>query len=199
MKLCILAISVAYVASTNAMAVSLTETNRGIYLAFAGWRPPQPGFVASERIRSDDKIVWSAFSTNGAINLSYAEPSYGLRVRMLSAEGKEVKPSALGRSYGSNWLLLRSYKDTRLGSTCAQGVYDGRNGGFTGPMIASPKDLFEMKSPGVYTMELEAQIFIHSGSTDPKTWQTNLLHFGPLKIGVENPGQGAQAGPRSKS
>lgn len=173
-------------ATMNALAVGLSNTNGSIYLAVAAITPAG-GFVSTEPIPFDAHLIWGAFMDSGKVEVNYPAPAYGIKVRMIGADGKEVAKTALGRSYGANWDKLHSFKDGRLGSTDAWGPFDLRGGGFSGRPLPAPKELFQMQLPGVYTMEIQMQIFRHTGSTNPAVWYTNLMRFSPVRITVQKP------------
>jgi hypothetical protein len=57
----------------------------------------------------------------------------------------------------------------------------------SGGILPAPKELFEMKDPGLYTMEIEMQMFRYVATRDTDVWFRNLLCFSPIRIKVENP------------
>lgn len=174
--------------SFRAVATTLSETNDGLYVAIAAWRTDSAsGFVDTEPIRFDDRLLWCPFSNRGKVELNYPDSSYGVEVRMIGPDGKAVRRSTLGETFGAKWDMLRSYRDTQLGSIDAQGPYDPRGGGFTGPLLPAPKELFQMEKPGIYILEIKMQMFRHNASPDPEVWGKSLLRFGPVKLKVQKP------------
>jgi hypothetical protein len=182
---------------TPGWAASLSETNNGVYIGFAGLsNEPGGGYVGTETLRFDDRLLWCPFFTNGSASLNYPHRYYGVRVTMHGPDGKEVAKTAVGKSYGVEFDKVRGYQDVvrgwSMGSIEAQGPYDPRGGGFTGgPPLPAPKELFQMDKPGVYTLDIEMQLFQivkKSGS-----WSRNLLRFGPVRIQVEKPEQKAKS------
>jgi hypothetical protein len=178
-------------------AANLSDTNNGVYIAIAGFGG-QSGrdYVGAETIRFDDKLLWCPFCTTGAVSLNYPDRAYGVRVTMHGPDDKEVTKTSLGEGYGAAFDKLRSYEDVArgwsMGSIEASGAYDPRGGGFTGgPPLPAPKDLFQMDKAGVYTLDIQMQLFqIVSGSNG---WIRNLLRFQPVRIKVEKPDPNAKA------
>jgi len=174
--------------SADALAVGLSNTNSGIYVAVMARRASEPGVIVyGDPIRFDDGLFWCPFCTAGSAMLSYPSPSYGVKVKMIGADGVEVPKTRLGKTFGSKWDRLHSYKDDHLRPVEAQGHYDARGGGYGGPFLPSPVDLFEMKKPGTYTLEMEIQLFRYTASLDLGAWKTNLVHLSAIRLNVEKP------------
>ncbi len=172
---------------TSAMqifAVEMSEITNGLYLAIGAWRqaPTSGQLVTNETIRFDDKIAWCVFFKDGKMEINYPDAIHGVKIKMLDSDGNELAKTELGKSFGSKWEHLHSYKNTKLGSIDAWGEYNPyQNWRFLSP----PQDLFVIKKPGIYTLEIQMQMFRHSGSGDPDVWFKNLIHFSPVKIKVE--------------
>ena len=170
---------------SQASGTSLSETNNGLFLAFGGEHSG-----TNEPMRFDERIVWRPFCVTNTdksnIELQYPNARYGIIMRMTGPDGKEVSKTGLGDIWGSGskWNQLHSYKDSRLSETFA-GPYRPHVGAGGGQWLPAPKDLFEMEKPGVYTLEIQMQMFRHTGSTDPDEQHRNLIHFSPVKIKVE--------------
>lgn len=118
---------------------------------------------------------------------SPVDPAYGVKIRMLGPSGKEVKKTWEGNQYGAKWDKLHSYKDTKLGSICAWGSFEENQGGANGRRLLPPQRLFSMDQPGIYTMEIQIQLFRYAATKDPEEWSRNLLRFSPIRIKVEKP------------
>jgi hypothetical protein len=172
--------------ASQVLAVELSESTNGLYLAVGGWRhgPTAGSLVTNEPIRFDDMLVWYPFFKEGKVEINYPNMIYGVKIKMFDSSGKELSKTALGRSCGSKWDELHSYNDTKLGSIDAWGEYDCDQ---SWRFLASANDLFEIEKPGIYTLELQMQMFRHSGSFDPVVWSKNLIRFSPIKIRVERP------------
>src|ERR1051325_5433549 len=145
-------------------ATSLSETNKGIYIAIAGWGiQPSRGFVGDETIQFDDRLLWKPFGNTGALELNYPDRTYGVRVKMHRPDGREIVKTKLGDTLGSKFDRVQSYDDVAhgwsMGGVTAAGPYDPRGEGFTSPPLPAPKDLFQMEHAGAYTMEVEMLLF----------------------------------------
>ncbi len=169
-------------------AVEFSGTNNGVYVAIAGWRhTTNGGFVDSPVIRCDDKLVWCPFSTKGNTEVVYPLPEFGIKIRMVGPDGRDVRKTGLGKRFGSKWDTLRTMLDSKPGTLETQGQYDSRGGGFSGPLLPSPKDLFFMREPGIHTLEIQFQMFQRSGASTVEDTSKSLFRLGPIKIRVNNP------------
>lgn len=71
-----------------------------------------------------------------------------------------------------------------MGSIVAQGTYDVADG-VSGPLLPAAKDLFQIDKPGIYTLEIQMQMFqIHKNTNQ---WTRELIRFSPIKIKIEKP------------
>jgi hypothetical protein len=172
--------------SSRAFGTGLSETNNGLFLAVSG---EHSGI--NEPVRFSERLVWLPFcSTNTGRNyveLQYPSAKYGMKIKMVAPDGKEVPKTSLGETFGSKWEKLHDFKDSKLNGVLAYGPYQPDIGAGGGRPLPSPEDLFEMKQPGVYTLEIQMQMFRHTGSTDPNDQHRNLVRFSPIKIKVEKP------------
>ena len=163
----------------------LTTTN-SITVAIQGWRL---GPITNEPIRFDDKLSWGPFNDlPGRVNLYFPiDKAYFMRMAMYGPDGKEVPKTKLGKGYGAKWDRLHSYKDTRLQPIPAEGSYKENLGQAAGQILPSPKDLFSMEKPGIYTLKVQIQLFRYAATTNTSEWNRNLLRFPPVKIKIEKP------------
>ena len=165
----------------------LSETNNGLFLAVGGEHSG-----TNEPIRFHERIAWRPFCNINTgktdIELQYPNARYGIKMKMTDPDGKVVSKTGLGDIWGSGskWNQLHSYKDSRLSGVTA-GPYRPDVGAGGGQWLPAPKDLFEMEKPGIYTLEIQMQMFRHTGSTDPNEEYRNLIRFSPVKIRVEKP------------
>jgi hypothetical protein len=172
-------------------AAVLSDTNSGIYIAIAATgSSADRSFVADEPIRFDDRLLWCPFSKIGPVELNYPDRAFWVRVKMTDPDGKEVKKTALGTAMGKRFDEVHSYEDVAarwsMGGITAYGDYEPRGGGFTGgPPLPAPKEIFEMTTPGTYTLELELQVFLLDKKTNP--WRRKLLRFAPIRMKVVKP------------
>ncbi|MGB8368508.1 MAG: hypothetical protein ACLPYZ_04280 [Limisphaerales bacterium] len=163
--------------SIRVFGIGFSETNNGIYLVIGG------SVSTNEPIKFDERLAYMPFCDTGNIRLSQAEPIYSTKIKMLAPDGKEVAQTSLGQSFGSKFDQLHSYKDAHLGAIGASGPYQGMLSG----LLPSPKELFIMEKPGVYTLEIQMQMFRYTPSLDTNEWSRNLIRFSPVKIRVEKP------------
>ena len=115
---------------------------------------------------------------------------------MTGPDGNEVPKTALGMSFGTNFDKVRRFEDTtggigtgyhssHTGVISAHGNYDERGGQFSGPLLPSPKQLFQMGTPGIYVMEIQLQMFRVTKGTN--LWARQLIQFAPIEIRVKKP------------
>jgi hypothetical protein len=161
--------------SVQVFGVGFSETNNGIYLAIGG------SASTNEPIRFDEKIAYKPFFDTGSIGLSQAGPAYSTKIKMIAPDGTEVAKTPLGQTYGSKFDQLHSYKDAHLGGIGASGPFQGM---FSG-LLARPNELFIMEKPGVYTLEIQMQMFRYTPSVDTNDWTRNLIKFSQASHGFE--------------
>ncbi len=163
--------------SIQVFGVGFSQTNNGIYLVIGG------SASTNEPIKFDERLAYQPFCNTGSIRLSQTEPIYGTKIKMIGPDGKEVPKTSLGQSYGSKFDQLHSYKDAHLGGIGASGPYQGMLSG----LLARPSELFIVEKPGIYTLEVQMQMFRYSPTLDPDEDYRNLIRFSPIKIKVEKP------------
>jgi hypothetical protein len=167
----------------------LSDTNNGVYVAIGG-------SSTNDLVDFDERIVWRPFCNTGAVELNYPDPSYGVRIRMTGPDGNEVSKTALGLSFGTKFDKVQRFEDTtggvgagyhssHTGVISAHGNYDERDSALTGPLLPSPKQLFQMGTPGIYVMEIQLQMFQVAKGTN--LWTRQLIQFAPIKIRVKKP------------
>jgi hypothetical protein len=168
---------------SKALGANLSATNNEIFIAISGGMSATNGAVLFNK-----RLVWLPFcatNTSGAlIDFNYPSFKYGMKIKMTEPNGKEVSKTSFGKTCGSKWNQLYSYKDSRLSGISAAGPYQPE---FGGQFLPAPNELFEMDKPGIYTLEIQMQMFRHTGSTDPDEQHRNLIQFSPVKIKVEKP------------
>ncbi len=171
----IISLAICLVSSIRAFATGLSETNQGIYLAVGGGRS------TNEPIRFDEKLGYMPFCNTGDVMLAEASPVYSTRIKLISPGGREVAKTPLGQSFGSKFDQWHKYNDTRVGERCACGPYKGLVSG----VLPSPKELFIMEDPGIYTLEVQMQMFRVGARPDTNAASHNPIRFSPVKIKVE--------------
>jgi hypothetical protein len=168
--------------ATQSFAAGISETTNGVYLAIAAVR--NVTLITNEPIRFDDRLVWMTFCDTGKIMLSYPDTRYGTKINMTDSNGKDVSKTALGKRFGSKFDSLHLITDSKVGNTEALGnSYPNGDPLF----LPKPNELFQMDKPGIYTLEIQMQMFRYVPSYDPVERSKTLFKFSPVKIQVENP------------
>ena len=195
------------IAAPNAPAWSVSGMTNGLCVAVCGQRGPGVIFVMTEPIRFNDELVWGAFSTNGEVELMYPNPDFGIMVRMWGPDGKEVRRTALGKTYGSKFDEIGSYRPGRamghvrtvrpLSPHEAEYGFPARFLPAPDPEApfrinrATPKDLFKIKKPGIYTLEIQMQMFVRPYVRKIADYERVLVAshfcFPQVRIKVEKP------------
>lgn len=169
-----------------ACATGLSAATNGICLAVAGF-DANSGVRTNEVILFDQRLLLKAFCSTGAVELNYPrDPSYGVKIKMLSPDGKEAVKTSQGRKFGSKFDRLKSYSDTQMFPESADEAYEKNpNLGGAGIFLPAPMELFQMKKPGIYSLEIEMQMFRLNRETNP--WSRTLFLFPPVRIKVQKP------------
>jgi hypothetical protein len=175
MKVIILS-AICAVWSIQVFGAGFSETNNGIYLVIGG------SASTNEPIKFDEKLAYMPFCNTGSVFLSYPGYDY-IKIKMFSPSGSEVPKTLKGQIFGCKFDQLHDYKDTHLGGIGASGPYLGMLSG----LLPRPNELFIMEKPGIYTLEIQMQMFRHTGSLDTNEWARNLIRFSPIIIKVEKP------------
>jgi hypothetical protein len=172
----------------NALATGFSETNGGFYIALSGSSTNEP-------IACGDPLSWRPFSirSKDSAEFNYPDRSYGIKLTMLDAAGKEVPKTKLGAEFGIKFEQLRSFQDivptprtgyssVQIASILVQGAYDDTDA-VSGPLLPAVNDLFQITKPGIYTLEIQMQMFlIHK---DTNQWTRELIRFTPVSIKVQ--------------
>jgi hypothetical protein len=169
----------------RASIAGVSQTTNGVYLAISGWRPGH-GPITNEPINFDDELSFLAFCDSGEVELAYVpDTRYSMQIHMYDANGLEIPKTRAGSKVGSKFDELKSYKDTHTGVMIAGGSYDNNRGLGGGKALPTPKALFDLKQPGIYSMKIEMQMFVVLKSTNQ--WSRKLIRFSPITIAVEKP------------
>ena len=171
--------------AVNAFSTVVSEKTNGLSVAFCAAFSARPN--DNEPMLDSEILVWRPYYDDGIIELNYPDREYGIRVKMVGADGKEVRKTALGKAWGSKFDKLYSYQDSRRGCIDAAGPFNASDAanGLSGPLLVSPNELFIMEKPGIYILEIQMQMFKHTGSPDPEIDHRNLFRFPPVKIKVK--------------
>ena len=171
-------------------AAGFSETNNGVYLAISG-------SSTNALVMYDDSLAWRPFceSVDGQSEFNYPDRSYFIKLTMLNALGEKVQKTELGKGFGVKFDQLHSYQDIvhppdagysspHIGSIVAQGPYDV-SAPVSGPLLPAPRDLFQIETPGIYTLQIQMQMFLIHKTTNQ--WTRELIRFSPISIRVERP------------
>jgi hypothetical protein len=191
-------ITMSALGQTNGVYVS-KQTN-GWCIALQGVNH-QTGLVKADAIDINDELVWIPFSgipssTNTQRLLYYLDPIYGMRVKMTDSDGNEVEKTSLCKKWGSkfnklDFSLLTTDNNFKIYSIDDCGLYHPSYcvTGLSGHIITNrPSELFKIKKTGIYTMEIEMQIFKRPPEgmlNNENAWKSNLIQFPPVQIKVK--------------
>jgi hypothetical protein len=169
--------------SIHVAGAVLSNTNNEIYIAISGTS------TAYEPVRFDERLVWRPFCNTDVVQINYPDPEYLVKFKMTGPDGKERTKTELGKKFGSAFDKVRRYKDTingsHMGNITAQGGYDRSEGVLSGPLLPKPEELFAMTNAGVYTLEIQMQMFrIVKGTNN---WTREMIRFDPVQIKIEKP------------
>jgi len=157
----------------SATGQQLSSTNQGIYVAVTGWR----GGVGGGPV-----LWWCPFSNDGVVKLHFFGIE-GVGIRMLSPGGRDVAKTSLGATFGAS--VGKGKLDPHKSATpiLAQGPYNARNGGTSGPAIPPVNNLFQMREDGIYTLEIQIQVLLTVRTNNALAWQP--LTFNAVKFKVD--------------
>jgi hypothetical protein len=179
--------------SESTFAAGVSDETNGLYIVVSAWRHTGSSFspVFSEPIRFDDELVWMPSSSIGEVNVNYKGPVYCVQIKMYDTNNDEVAKTLLGNVYGSKFDQFRpgDYAGTILAT--GNNHFDKRilDRGLGGRPLPAPGDLFKIKKPGIYTLEVKIQLLQvdKKDPNDTKTWSQELVQFSPIKLKVEKP------------
>ena len=122
---------------------ALSETNNGLFIAITGEQSN-----TNNAVPFDKRLVWLPYcntNTGGPlIELDFPSPEYGRKINMIGPDGKNVRKTSMGESYGSRWNQLYSRKGIQFSSIGAGGPYHPDIGAGGGQFLPAPKDLFNI-------------------------------------------------------
>jgi hypothetical protein len=139
----------------------------------------------SSKLKSDERMLYTFRSTNQSM-LLIPKPEYFCEARLFSSNGTQVPKSRLGESLGKDFFRLNDYSRDSIqrASFDPRGLerlrVNGTNGA-GGNIWYRPNELFQIKLPGLYTLELRLQVFGKEASTNKYT----RYRFPLVKIPVE--------------
>lgn len=182
----------------RAHGLGVSAVTNGFRLVLAAKRQGAPanGIITNDVIRFDDDLLWMTFCESGSVKLSFPlDLAYFAKMKMTDATGKEVSRTSIGRRCGSKFDRLQTVTDTRVAPCIAGGsfkenselsaVKDFRYRPVNGVSKSlTPKDLFRMEKPGIYTLEIQMQMF-YPNSNSTNLWKKDVFRFAPVTVRVE--------------
>jgi hypothetical protein len=165
------------------VATGFSLKTNGVYLAFGAVRHGV-NLITNEPIRFDDQLVWGAFCDTGKVELSCPDFRYSLRIKLTDTNGVELPKTVRGQVFGSRFDQLHKITDSKVAPVLAWGPFQDH--GLRTPFL-KPAELFQIEKPGIYTLEIQMQMFRYVASTDPNERSKTLFSFSPVKIKVEKP------------
>jgi hypothetical protein len=166
-----------------AMATGVSETTNGVYLVIGAVRNNN-ALVASEPIKYDDQLVWDVCCDAGETELSCPDFRYSLKVKMTGTNGVELLKTAKGKRMGTRYDQLHKITDCKVFPVVAWGTLKDH---YPGKLFAKPNELFQIDTPGIYTLEIQMQMFRYVASRDVDERSKTLFRFSPVKISVVKP------------
>lgn len=175
----------------------LSEVTNNVYIGVCGISPVN--FEKSEWVtngvplRYDDRLVIMAFCRTGAVNLLIPlESRIYIRFQMQDIVKKEIARTSMGQQWGDDIEHFPRRpgmnKHDRMSEFRVLGSHTNGISNFSsvGPILPSPKDLFEMKGPGIYELTLEVHLMKqHMLGTNNWTWDQIVIP--PVTVKVEKP------------
>ncbi len=165
------------------VATSFSLKTNDVYLAFGAIRQGLD-LITNEPIRFDDQLVWGAFCDTGKIELSCPDFRYSLKIMLTDTNEVEMPKTARGKEFGTRFDQLHKITDSKVAPVLACGPFQD-NG--LGKLFLKPSELFQIEKPGIYTLEIQMQMFRYVPSYDPVERSKTLFRFSPIKIKVEKP------------
>jgi len=160
----------------------------------------------------DDKLifgVWKTTTNNYAMVYIPTEPEYAYQVELLDTNGTAMPKTRLGEQVGRRFFALdttfssegaqlrRAYATDKPGFP-SQYLFFPSKPGHGGRPVYSPNDLFDIKKPGRFTLRIQFQIIVRTGTGKNKT--AHIVRFPPLdyplvKLDTGKAASAAQASP----
>ena len=156
-------------------------TNQGVCISIIGTKTNGLGGF-------DDALQWRVFCENQHSLLHSLDLSCGFKMNLRGPDGKEVPKTALGQTIGSKFDEVQTVGKLPSGTILSD--LDFRSG-LADIVPAKPlprlRDCFAMDRPGIYTLELQIQLFRITYKTAGEPEPEQLLRFPPMTIKVNRP------------
>lgn len=126
--------------------------------------------------------IWRTSTNNHAIVYMPQAVEYAYRAELFDTNGVAAPKTKLGKRVGSNFLQLNatfSNRAARLRRTTAMDMP-----GFGGKSLFRPTDLFEIKKPGRYTLQVSFQIVVRTGVGRDLT--AHVVRYPPIEFPLNN-------------
>jgi hypothetical protein len=165
------------------VAIGVSPITNGVYLASGAIRGGVD-LITNEPIRFDDQIVWGAFCDTGKTELSCPDTQYSIKIKLTDTNGMELPKTARGERFGTKFDQLHKITDSKVAPVVAWGPFQDSG---LGKFLPKPSELFQIEKPGIYTLEIQMQMFRYIPSRDPDERSKTLFRFSPINIKVEKP------------
>jgi hypothetical protein len=193
-----LGLLVVFCANFHAFGIGVSNETNGLRMVIAAQRQEvsSKSIITNSVIRFDDYLLWMPFSTSNDVRLVRpVDLAYFVKFKMTDPNGKEVEKTSVGARCGSKLDKLKTISDTGVYPCIAVGGYkenaeliqvktflyrpvDGAS------IHLTPNDIFQIEMPGIYTMEVQMQMFCPK-SNGTNRWDRELIQFSPVSIKVE--------------
>lgn len=115
-----------------------------------------------------------------------------MRFRMTGPNGRAISLTEVGRKYGLLFDRVHGFEDTTNSSWHPFNHIQTRSASalaspdeIGGIILPSAQELFNMKKPGIYDLEVEMQVFRPVAVSNQ--WSFKLMRFSPIKLKIQKP------------
>jgi hypothetical protein len=159
---------------------AFSATNQGIYICFRGTK-------TNGLVGFDDDLKWRPIADDDVM-LHSLDLSYGFKMNLRGPDGKAVPKKGPGETIGAHFDSVKTMKDLPTGIKLTYlGIMGGRPLHVREQPFPVLKDCFAIDKPGIYTLELQMQLFriIEKQPYGPEPEE--LVRFPPMTITVNEP------------
>jgi len=158
-----------------------SATNQGVYISIIGTKSNGlTGF--------DDGLQWRVFCESQYSMLHSLDLPSGFKMNLTGPDGKEVPKIGPGKTIGVNFEAVKTMEKLPPGAIASELNFTSGIGDIVG---ANPlqriEDCFAMDKPGIYTLELQIQLFRNKYSAAGEPGPEELLRFPPMTIKLNRP------------
>ena len=170
----------------STFGTGFSESTNGIYIAVESWGKESMRPITNEPFASGDQLFFMGFCNTGRVELQYPpDPAYCIKIRMVSQDGTEIPKTRMGKMFGSEFDELHTLDPAHANTLLAEGSHEQNRDVRRAKPLPSPQQLFEIKKSGIYTMEIQMQMFLVHKNINP--WTRELIRFSPIKIKIVKP------------